>query len=161
MKEVAKGIGKTQTQVKKEAKELERIGVLKVGGGKKKEIKVLATFPHLSELRSLATKPFPMSRKELTKILRKAGKPRLVAVSGVFLNEPKTRVDLLYVADKLSEKRLEVAARNVEQAVGTELRWSGFDTKDFLYRWEMYDRFVRDVLTGPHEKVLDKLSLKE
>ena len=43
----------------------------------------------------------------------------------------------------------------LEAEIGKELAYAVFDTPDFLYRANMYDKLVRDVIDFPHEKVLD------
>ena len=156
--DVSERIGIPTAALKKELRLLESLGIVQLKGGVKRA-QVLVSFPFAGELRMLAAQSFPISRAQLTKILSRVGKLRLVVVSGIFLNVERTRVDLFVVAQRYSEKRMEAAVRRLEETIGAELRWAGMETKEFLYRWNMFDRFVRDILTQPHEKVFEKIKL--
>jgi len=143
--------------VRQEARRFESLGLITMRGGKR--LAVNPTFPFLSELRTLSVRPFPASRQWLIRTLSSAGKLQLVIVSGVFLEGSQARVDIFVVASRYSEKRLENAAKKIESAVGAELRWAGMETKEFNYRWRMFDRFLRDIFTQPHERVLEKIKI--
>jgi hypothetical protein len=54
---------------------------------------------------------------------------------------------------------LERAIRDIESEVGKELTYAAFKTDDFIYRLGMYDKFIRDILDYPHEKILDKIGI--
>ncbi len=43
--------------------------------------------------------------------------------------------------------------------IGKELNYSVLPTKEFLYRLRMRDKFIRDILDYPHEKILNKLDI--
>lgn len=159
LRDVAERIQEPVPAVRREAALLSRIGLVEFRGAQKHRLVVVSTFPLLSELRALAVKPFPLSRSELVKILSRAGSLQLVVASGVFLNAPDARVDLLVVATRFSEKRMESAMRKVEAIVGAELRWAGMESKEFQYRWKMFDRFLRDIFTQPHEKIVERIKL--
>lgn len=159
-KEVAMMIGVPLPRVRREATILADMGILSLTSrGGKRRAKVVPTFPFMEELQRITMGSFPIAREELLKAVKSAGRVTLVVVGGVFLNDEKGRVDLLVVADKYSEKRLARAVKKVEQSLAVELRWAGMDTKDFQYRWKMFDRFVRDIFARPHERVLQKIKL--
>ena len=116
-------------------------------------------FPLLSALQTLLIKTAPLSHEEIISMLSRAGKLKLVITSGVFIQDFDSRVDLLVVGDGLSKAKLETAVRGMEAEIGRELRYSYFETPDFKYRLEMYDKLVRDILDFGHEVVLDKIGL--
>lgn len=157
LREVAERTGLAQRAVRREAALFAEIGILRVSGSRGARMQVNPSFPFLTELRTLAVRPFPIARSELIRLLSSVGTIKLVLVSGVFLVAERATTDLFIVADRFSEKRMERAVRHIEAAVGAELRWAGMETKEFLYRWKMFDRFVRDVLTQPHERVVEKI----
>ena len=158
VRDAAERIGMPPPLIRREAETLEKLGLLQ-GGKRGHRLRVAATFPFAAELRTLAIQSFPISRQELVRILARAGKLRLVLASGVFLNLPRTRVDLFVVANRLSERKLEAAVRRIEQIVGAEIRWAGMDTREFSYRFRMFDRFVRDILTETGERVVENVKL--
>ena len=117
-------------------------------------------FPFLLPLQNLLIKTAPLSNNEIISMLSKAGKLKLVIIAGVFIQDQDSRVDLLVVGDNLSKAKLETTIHNIESEIGRELRYSAFETDDFKYRLDMYDKLVRDILDFNHEVVLDKISLK-
>jgi len=62
------------------------------------------------------------------------------------------------VGDKLKRGAVDRVIKTMEAEVGRELVYAVFDTADFLYRLNAYDKFIRDVLDYPHEKIIDKLN---
>ena len=116
-------------------------------------------FPLLSALQTLLIKTAPLSHEEIISMLSRAGKLKLVITAGVFIQDFDSRVDLLVVGDNLSKAKLETTVRSMEAEIGRELRYSYFETADFKYRLEMYDKLVRDIIDFGHEVVLDKIGL--
>jgi hypothetical protein len=93
--------------------------------------------------------------------LSRAGKLKLVIITGFFIQNTDSRIDLLVVGDTLRKGTLENAIAMVEAEIGREIRYAAFDTADFNYRLKMYDKLIRDVLDFPHEKILNKLNIPE
>jgi hypothetical protein len=153
---------------RKEAKALEKAGLMR-----RKSIRKAARsgskfvsgwtlapeFPYLAELRALLTDTAPASRTELGRKLSKAGRVKLLIVSGVFTGDTDSRVDMLIVGDRLKRKELEAAMRDIEAETGKELAYAVFDTEDFRYRLGVGDKLLRDIMEYPHEKIVNRLSI--
>ena len=155
LKTIADKTSLTRDIINREAAYLVKVGMLnKRGSGSNKHYQLNSSFPFLNEFNSLILRSSPVGKARLINIIKRAGKLRLVLISGVFLNKGDSQIDLFVVGDKLNERKLEAVARELEILVGKELRWAGMETNEFLYRWRMFDRFVRDVLASQHEKVL-------
>jgi hypothetical protein len=45
----------------------------------------------------------------------------------------------------------------MESEVGKEIEYAAMNTKEFDYRFHMFDRFVRDILEKPNEKLLNRI----
>lgn len=134
----------------------------KKGKPKKKRIsgwKLNETFPLMLGLKNFILDTVPLSKDQLLKKLQKAGRLKLVILAGIFGEENSSRVDILAVGDGLKRGILERAIKDIEAEVGKELTYAAFSTQDFLYRLGMYDKFIRDILDYPHEKILDKLGV--
>lgn len=116
-------------------------------------------FPFLGALKGLVLDTTPVSREALLKKIKKLGRVQLVILSGVFLKENESRVDILIVGDSIKRGALEKMLHGIEAEVGKELNYALFETKEFMYRLGMYDKFVRDILDYPHEKILNKLDI--
>ena len=75
----------------------------------------------------------------------------------MFVQDKNGRVDLLIVGNKLKEKVLSDAIKTLESEIGSELSYAVFDTNEFLYRLDMYDRLICDILERPHRRLIDTL----
>lgn len=117
------------------------------------------SFPLLSPLRSLVLDTTPISRGGFLKKLRRTGTIKLVVLAGIFIQHDDSRVDILVVGEKIKENMIEKVLKEVEAEVGKELIYAVFDTNDFIYRLNICDKFVRDVLDYPHEKLVNKLNV--
>ncbi len=133
----------------------------------KKEIKFNNTsswsinkdFSYLRQLRELLLYPSPVRDKEILTRLARSVKLRLVILSGVFLQNLDARIDMLIVGDNVKKTTLSTTIKKIESELGREIKYAAFETADFKYRMNMYDKLVRDVLDYPHEKILDKIGL--
>jgi len=116
-------------------------------------------FDFYSELRTLVLKSLPASLEKIFRQIKKLGRIKLAILSGVFLNLDNSRVDLFIVGDGISKRRLESFLRNLEADVGRAINYAVFSTEDFNYRYEMFDRFILDILEKPHQKLINKLKI--
>lgn len=114
-------------------------------------------FTDLAALRNFILNIAPTDDQGILKKVSGAGKIKLVVISGVFIQDPDSRVDILVVGDALKESKLKSAIRDLESHIGRELRFAAFTTPDFTYRLGVYDRLIRDVLDYPHQIIVDKL----
>lgn len=116
-------------------------------------------FPLLTPLKNLVLDTTPLSRAEFLGKIKKSGTIKLVILSGIFIQRENSRVDVLIVGDKMKKNLLEKTLRETEAEVGKELIYAIFDTNDFVYRLNICDKFIRDILDYPHEKLLNKLNV--
>lgn len=166
-------VKKTQANkriVRRQLRGLETIGLLqqkKVKGNRKKQIKgglyfsVNLNFDFYNELQILILKSSPTSKEKMLKKILRLGRIKMALIAGVFLNADNYRVDLFIVGDSISHKRLMNFLAEMESEVGKEIEYAAMDTKEFDYRYHMFDRFVRDILEKPHEKLVNKIRFIE
>lgn len=115
-------------------------------------------FKLLEELRALMVKASVVSKDKLLKQIKGLGGVKLCVISGVFLNGDNSRTDLLVVGS-IKKKKLDRLLARIESDIGKQLRYTVMDTDEFKYRMNMYDRFLRDILEEPHEKLINTLHL--
>ncbi|MEK7208735.1 MAG: hypothetical protein AAB677_00565 [Patescibacteria group bacterium] len=115
-------------------------------------------FPFLSHLRTLLRADILNRQREITDRFSRCGKIKLLVVAGLFIQANESRTDLLLVGDKLKRTAIDRVVKTMEAEVGRELVYAVFDTADFIYRLNAYDKFIRDVLDYPHEKIIDRLN---
>lgn len=123
-----------------------------------------SNFEFFQELRSLILKASPAEKDQLTKRILDLGRIKLAIISGIFLNYGDNFVfnpvaDLFIVADDINKRKLSSFLRSLEAEVGREIKFGLMEKEEFEYRYNMFDRFVRVLLEGPHEKIINKLGL--
>jgi hypothetical protein len=166
----------TPAEARHEVAMMQKIGLLKrrsffkdfsFGKGKKKHVErrrvsgfmVDDTFDYLQTLQELLIHISPLRNDELLKRLGRVGKLKLVIISGLFINNYDSRIDLLVVGDFLKKGTMENIIKAIEAEIGREIRYAYFETPDFQYRLGIYDKLIRDILDFQHEKILDKLNI--
>jgi len=155
----------TKANVRKEINSLSTIGFIKqkvvtkegYRGGKKKVVAwaLNPVFQHLGSIREILIDPALLLQEDLPQRFKQIGKIKLMIVSGVFIGDSKSRADLLIVGDKLKKNILQQVVKSLEAEIGKELDYVVFDTEEFKYRLNMYDKLVCDVIDLPHEKLID------
>ncbi len=153
--------------VKKEITSLLRIGFLK-----KKIIKNAShrkvngfclnqNFVFLSPLRDFMMRMTPFTDAVIAKKISSIGRVRLVVLSGMFMNNSESRLDLLVVADHPNEKKLKKVLEDMEGEFGKEISFALFSTEDFHYRKQMGDKLIRDVFDFGHIIIVDRMNIKD
>lgn len=116
-------------------------------------------FPLYQELNNLVLKLSPVSREKMLQKIKAVGGVKLVLLSGIFINSDKSRADLLIVGDNMPRKKLNNFLMDLEADIGKSVDYAIMNKKEFYYRYDMYDRFVRDMLEYPHETLINKLKI--
>src|SRR5690606_22151812 len=111
-------------------------------------------FPYIDELKKLLVEGEFFRDEEIAKRFKPAGKVQLLVVSGIFMQDSESRLDLLIVGDNLRKAFIQRAVAVLESELGKELRYAVFDTADFKYRMSMYDKLLRDVFDFPHQRLI-------
>ena len=115
-------------------------------------------FGYVSVLQNLLLNA-PERAKDIFERVRPSGVIKLIVVSGIFVGDWEGRLDVLIVGDRIKDKRLRARMRKLESEIGRELRYAQLLTDDFLYRLNMNDKLVRDIMDYPHKIMLDKLNI--
>ncbi|OGZ55321.1 MAG: hypothetical protein A3G60_03975 [Candidatus Ryanbacteria bacterium RIFCSPLOWO2_12_FULL_47_9c] len=162
------------TQFNREVKMLFDVGFIKKGTrvttlseGVRNKLKrrkisgytLVRDFPYLNEIAELLASETPLARKKLLGSLKGCGKVNLVVIAGRLLHEDRSHVDVFVVGDSLKKKKIERALHAIEANLGKELVYAIMATKEFQYRFGMYDRFLKDLFDHPHEILLNKLGI--
>jgi|SRR3989344_7214730 len=129
---------------------------------KKKRINGLIldeSFPNRSALQGLLLSGESFRREAIASRFIAVGKVKLLIISGVFIQDEDSPVDILLVGDNIKKSLLGSTLKVLESETGKELRYAVFETEDFSYRLGMHDKFVRDIINSPHEKLIDKIGI--
>ncbi|HPN54865.1 MAG TPA: hypothetical protein PLB52_02925 [Candidatus Moranbacteria bacterium] len=148
----------SSSTVKKELNELRKIRF--VSQHIRKKVKYYAldqTFYFYFELKNLFAKSASSPQcKSLSKI-KSIGDVKLVLLSGIFLNYPKNKVDMILVANNVSRSKLKRVMSGLEAEVGKEVSFVLMNSDEFKYRLDMLDRFILDFIEGTHLELIDKI----
>ncbi|MEI6281006.1 MAG: hypothetical protein WCP17_03360 [bacterium] len=150
-KEVTKRSRVSQVIVRRELRLLYSVGFIKK---RLADWSYNSFFKYGGEFEDLLLSSDSLDKQEILDNFKKAGRVKLILVSGVFIKNHDSRVDLLIVGDKMKRSKIEDGIRKIEADIGVELVYAIFDTKEFVYRLNMYDKLIRDILDYPHEVVL-------
>jgi len=159
-KTITKILNATPVLIKKHLKKLSESRFIiskKISG--KQIFKTDKNFGLYEELRELVTKASPASKEKILEHLRGLGGIKLAVLSGIFLNLDNSHADLLLVGDKIKQSKFDRLLKDLEAEVGREINCALMTVKEFNYRYNMYDRFVRDILDFKHEKLINKLKI--
>ncbi len=116
-------------------------------------------FAYAAQMEDLLAGKTDIDKGALAKKFKNIGKIKLLIVSGAFIKNKEARVDILIVGDKINKKKVEESVAKLEAELGTELAYAIFDTAEFIYRFNMYDKLIHDILDFPHEAVLESKEL--
>ena len=136
-------------------------------GGKKNAAKIVRILNYsanqgleiFNELRDLVIKSSIASRKNLLRRVKKLGRIRLAIIAGVLINNDRARTDLLIIADDVKRAKIEHFLSELESEIGKPVHYTLMSNEEFVYRTNMYDRFLRDILESPHEKLINRLNI--
>jgi hypothetical protein len=117
------------------------------------------SFKYAPEIEDLLINSDSLDKNIILETFKKVGKVKLLLVSGIFIKNKDSRVDLLIVGDNMKRSKIEEGVRKLEAEIGAELEYALFDTKEFNYRMNMYDKLVRDIIDFPHEVILETKEL--
>lgn len=110
-----------------------------------------------SELKSLFAKSTASPESGSLAKLKNIGDVKLALVSGIFLNYPKSKVDMVLVANNVSRSKLKSVMNGLEAEIGKEISFVLMNTEEFKYRLDMLDRFLLDFIEGTHLELIDKI----
>lgn len=153
--------------VRRELALLQELGMLhKVRGTKSNPDRygLQEEFDFFTELQDLVLRPSPAETDRLVKRINALGRVKLAVVAGIFVSQPddttyETPADLFIVGDDMDRGKLTKFLKSLEADMGTEIRFGVMESDEFKYRYEMFDRFLRVLLEGPHRKIINKLDM--
>ena len=187
IRQVARGLKLPLNSIRRELDNLEKFGILTTGpiadekelkqkilndslinkklfvksmNGKqeKKYFQVNTDFVLYEELKSLIVKAQILYEKDFITKLSKAGKPKLLILTGLFVNNMEASVDLLIVG-RFSKPRLYRLIKELETDLSREINFTLMDTREFKYRRDITDVFLYDILEGKKIVVIDEVGL--
>jgi len=148
-------------KVRKEISRLEKVGLLRSRriSPRKQLFYLNEGFDFFKELKELILRASPVPKDKILKAAKGLGKIKVVLLSGIFTGTNRSRADLLIVGDNINPRKLNTFIKNLEAEAGTEINCAVMNTEEFNYRYDMYDRFVRDLLEEKCEFLMNRLGI--
>lgn len=149
----------TRGDVVREAKKLTKMKFVHERSRQGKKFYVANTeFPFYVELKTLVSKLNVNAEARVFRKFKQVGEVKLILISGLFLNYPKSKVDMILVVNNLNRSKLKTAMSQLEAEVGKEVRFVLMNSEELQYRLNMLDRFFIEFLEGPYEEVVNKVA---
>ena len=137
-----------KTDITREAAKLVKMKFLFERSRKgKKAFIVNENFPFHTELKSLVSKLNVHAQSQIFRKLKTAGEVKLILISGLFLNYPKSKVDMILVVNNVNRTKLRHAITHLEAEVGKEIRFVLMNNEELHYRLNMLDRRMENIET--------------
>ena len=146
-----------QANLRGDLKMLEGIGFIKAKNSRPKSWRLNPNFQFIDQIRAFFNVELVKSKESIVGKFKGCGRIKLLIVAGVFIQNDTSRVDIVVVGDQLKRSIIESAIRGLETEVGRELNYAIMPTEEFLFRVSTADRFVRDILDFPHERIIQKV----
>lgn len=126
------------------------------GKMEKKYYSVNKNFVLYDEIKSLIIKAQVMYEKDIVKKILEFSSPKVFLLTGFFANNPDMDVDLLLVG-KINKVKLLQVITSLEKDLGREINYTVFDEEEFLYRRDMTDVFLYNILGSKKIVVVDDI----
>jgi len=142
-------------------KEINNLAKIKFLLSRKKAGKIYYRVNHefifYDELKKIIFKTSPSSSDKIKTQVLKLGQVRFLLISGVFMNSDKSKVDIMIVGENISKSKLKSFLSIIEAEAGKGVNYVCMSTDEFRYRKGMFDKFVINILEGPHKVLVDRM----
>lgn len=125
--------------------------------GSKKTYFLNKKFSFVPELKNVVVKSNLYPQCESLGKIQSLGEVQFSLISGVFVDNSKSKTDLLVVGDLISNAKLKHLLEDLEAEMGREINYSLMSTSEFKYRINMFDKFIMELLEAPHEVIVNNM----
>lgn len=157
-KEIVNKVKVKSPSVQKELKKLKEIGFLKAAlKNKKRYYRLRQDFIFYPELKKIILRANPPSGTKILNQIKRLGKIKFALLSGLFVDFDKSPVDLFIVGENIRRAKLKNFLGNLEAETGKEINYVLMTSQEFLYRQDMCDKFIADLLEKPNKILINKI----
>jgi len=125
----------------------------------KKYFRVNTDFVLYEEIKALIIKAQVLYEKDFITKLGKIGSLKLLVLSGYFVNDAVSPVDLLIVG-KFNKKKLENLIKELENDLNKEVNYTIMPLKEYKFRMDITDVFLYNILERKNIVVIDEIGKK-
>lgn len=157
VRELTRSLGCQLNSIRRELENLESLGFLESETKESKKFYgVNKNWPLLSELKNLIFKAITLEEMQVANKMSKVPGLHLLVFTGVLTNVA-TQTDILIVG-KVNKSSILKYLEKIADGMPRSLRYTFLTKSEYVYRVEVTDKFIYDILS--HEKivVVDKIS---
>ena len=163
VRELTRKLDTQINSIRREVENLSSLGLLKVVGDdndtQKKYFQINKDFPLLNELKALILKSHLVLGGGIIKELSKIGTTSYLVLTGIFVNNSHSPIDILIVGN-LNKKKLTEIIEKIEKALGRSINYTIMKQKEFFYRRDLADKFLYNILNSPKITLINNLKIK-
>ncbi len=138
----------------REKKKEESLGKLE-----KKYYQVNKNFILYEEIKSLVLKAQILYERDFIEKLCRIGAPKLLILTGFFVNESNVPIDLLIVG-YFQKRKIYRLIKELEKDLGREINYTLMSTREFRYRRDITDIFLYTILEAKKIIAIDELGIE-
>lgn len=127
-------------------------------GQEKKYYRANPNFVLFDEIKALIVKAQILYEKDFVRKLQAIGKIKLLVLTGIFVNNSNSLIDILLVG-KINKIKLVKLIKELEIELGKEINFTVFYPQEFKYRRDITDIFLYGILEGRKLIVIDEVGL--
>jgi len=159
IRELARLLDEHLNSVRRELENLEDLGlVVSHEKDKRKYYGVNREFLLVPELQSLLLKSNELGEQKMVQELVKVGSMDLLVLSGVFVGQKESAVDI-FIVGRVHKAKLEKLTKSYLKDTGRDLKYTVMNKKEFQHRVDLGDRFIFTLLNGRKITVINKLGI--
>lgn len=159
--QIARTFGLTPSSLRREIDNLLKTGIIKEVKSEPKEAKkyfcVNPDFILYPEISALLAKTQILFSQNFIVNLQKICQPKLLILSGFFVNHPEAKTDLLLVGTVRREAFLKLV-KALEKDLGREINFTIMNEREYHYRRNVMDIFLYNILEGKRLVLIDTLN---
>lgn len=114
-------------------------------------------YPELKKIFSKADKNLS-EEDRLSSALRRSGSVLYAALTGSFVGDQTSQVDL-FIVGEIDKRKLKPALSELEKEIGREANYCIMSEQEYEDRSMLFDRFLTEIMTGPKKVIVDNLKI--
>jgi len=159
--QVANTLGLPLNSLRRETDNLLKIGIIREikaeTADKKRYFAVNHEFILFPEISALFAKTQILFSQNFIINLQKICQPKLLILSGFFVNFPEAKTDLLIVGTVRREAFLKLI-KSLQKELGREINFTILSEREYRYRRDVMDIFLYNILEGKKLILIDSLN---
>ncbi|EKD46372.1 MAG: putative transcriptional regulator, partial [uncultured bacterium] len=157
VRELTRKVGERINSVRHELANLQKIGLVKSKSRERKRYyQMNQSFPLYKELGDLVIKATGAPQAKLVQRILAMGDVRYAILTASFLGRGKTDSGVdMFIVGNINNDELKRFVRKLESEYDREIKYAVMNDRDFQYRMQIGDRFVRDMVSGEHTILVD------